>query len=149
MREARRHRALRAILEIREVEQVQARGALADAERAERDARDAAARADDAVAKASRAWEDHLGQGNFSPELAQALAGQLRVQAGESQTAARRAAAAASLRDECETGWRKSDMRQRQAEQSLAVSRRALLHEREERVLEAVADRTSFAWSRR
>jgi hypothetical protein len=148
MAERARYRALGRIVALRAVQRDAAQQSLFAATEREREAEAADKRADDRAQAAVADWQTHLSDGAFHPELAVALAGQL-VQAADAHSAAlSHTAAMRDARAGCESDWQEAQARSRQADRSLAGSRRTLLRERDERVLESVADRVTFAWRR-
>ncbi|MES2442142.1 MAG: hypothetical protein V4574_04875 [Pseudomonadota bacterium] len=149
MHDPRRHRALAKIATIRTAERDAARHELYLAGEREREAHDASRAADERTLAAAAAWQDQLATGGFHPELASALGGELiaRVDAaGAAQAEARETTGAREAR---ESGWQLGTARCRQADDAFAASRRAFARDREERALEALADRISFDWTRR
>lgn len=148
MREADRHRALAKIVAIRTAERAAARYALLLAGAREREAVAAHESAEEQVRGAAGAWQEHLA-GGFDPQLARAHASALIESTEACAAAAEHAAEAAEARETSTAEYRAGDARCRQAEQSLDASRRARAQHREERALEALADRVTFDWTRR
>jgi hypothetical protein len=149
MADRNRHHALARIVTIREAQRGAALQELAAAEMRVQAETQASRRADMATAAAAGRWQDHLAGGLFLPELSQSLAVQLIARAGAGDAARRDVAEAGERRETAESEWHDGDARVRQAEQLAKASRRAAARDREERVLERVADRVAFAWSRR
>ncbi|MBO9714801.1 hypothetical protein [Sphingomonas sp.] len=142
-----RSRAIGQIAALRAAERVAAQQALGEAlaaqQAAEADARRAEVRTNEAVG----AWQAQLAEG-FAPELARALAADLVARAAETVEARGASARAAEHSDARTSAWRESDARLRQAETLARASRRALRRAREERSLEAQADRITWRWRR-
>jgi hypothetical protein len=120
---------------------------------------EAVAREQDALATLYRAdaerdealgrWHDQLSSPYFSPEMTTGLAAAFS-RSDEIATVAREAAdRAADRRDECDALWRERDAYCRQTASLLGVSRRREARARDERAIEAAADRVTFAWRRR
>lgn len=148
MAERQRHRALGRIAALRGVQRDAAQQALFAAGERERDAEAAGERADARAQAAVSDWQQHLSEGAFHPEMATALAAQLVQAAGAHQAAQAHTAAMREARETCEGDWQAAEARCRQAGRSLADSRRTLLRERDEQVLETVADRITYSWRR-
>jgi hypothetical protein len=149
MHDPRRHRALARIVTIRAAERDAARHELFLAGEREREAHEAGRRADEATLAAAAAWQEQLSTGGFHPELASALAGELIVRVGSAREAQDHATAMTGAREERESGWQLGNARSRQADDAFAASRRAFARDREERALEALADRVCYDWTRR
>jgi len=149
MHDPRRHRALAKIATIRAAERDAARHELFAANERERAAREAGRRADEATLAAAAEWQEQIATGGFHPELASALAGRLIVRVGEAEGAHAHSAAMTGEREAGEAAWQLGNARHRQADEAFAASRRAAARDRDERALEALADRVSFDWTRR
>lgn len=147
MHDPRRHRALKTIATIRDAQRAFARHELFLAGEREREALAANAQADRKTAAAASAWESHLGE-RFHPELARLLAGELIARVEASAAARDNVAQMTEGREASEAEWRLGDARCRQADQAFGKSQRARTRHREERVLETLADRITFSWSR-
>ncbi len=148
MHDPRRHRALAKVATIRAAERDAARHELFLAGERERAAQEAGRRAEQATLAAAAAWQAQLAAG-FHPELATALAGELIARVGSARDAQDHSVAMAGAREAGEAAWQLGNARCRQADDAFATSRRAQAREREERALEALADRVSFDWTRR
>jgi len=147
MHDPRRHRALATIATIRDAQRAVARHELFLAREREREAQAAREQANSETMAAAHAWETHLGE-HFHPELAAGLASELMTRVEAGAAARDQAIQMTEGREARETEWRLGDARCRQADQALDRSRRARARHREERALEALADRVSFDWSR-
>lgn len=149
MADRRREHALTQIAALRDAEQAGHRQAVALAMRREQEAAAASLAAYRRTGEAAAAWNAHLADAGFAPELAQALAGALVAHQAEG-VAAKEASERARLGHERHVGeWHEGDARRRQAQQLLRDCRRALARSREERRLAEVSDRTALAWWRR
>lgn len=114
----------------------------------EADADAASSRADARTHAATRAWDAHLGSADFAPEFAGALARQLVEHEQASNAARGHANEMTEARGAAETAWRNGDARCRVADRALDESRRANRRDRDERLLEAMAERTVLQWRR-
>lgn len=149
MHDSRRHKALARIVTIRDAERSAARHELFLAAEREREALADRERANGCTNAAASAWQDHLSAGGFYPELARAHATELVACADAASAAEVHAEEMAETREASAEAWRAGDARCRQAERSFAESRRTHARDREERALEALADRVASDWSRR
>ena len=142
-------RALADIAAIRSAQRIAAHHELLIARDREQEAGQATARADAQTAAAAQDWETHLSGSFFAPEFAQALAGAL-IECGQAGSVARaheqQMAAAHSV---AEGEWHAGDARCRVADRAAEASRRAHRGERDERALEALAERVTQCWRRR
>ncbi len=149
MHDRRAHRALVDIAALRDAQRAAARQELFAAQLREREAEEAAARADARTLAAAQAWDAHLESTSFAPEFASALAGAL-VERGNASAAARaHGETMTRARASAEEEWRTGDARCQVADHALGESSRRRRRDREERLLEMLADRTALTWRRR
>ncbi len=144
-----RHRALVRVAAIRAAQRDAAELALLAASERERQALAASRDADAWTDAADRDWRTHMSVGTFLPELSAALAAQVMERACQGLVAHSHADEMGKRHAEARIEWREGDARCRQADQLTGTSRRALARDREERALERLADRVTFAWNRR
>ena len=149
MHDRARHRALVRIAAVRAAQRAAAELAVLAASEREQLAVEASREADARTEAADRDWRAHMSAGAVLPELLVGLAARVNERAGEGLVAHRHSGELAERHAEARTEWRAGDARCRQADQLAATSRRALVRAREERALEHLADRVTFAWSRR
>jgi len=138
-----------ALAAIQRVRRIVAEEAVADTRRREAEAEATEAEARTAEVHAEGAWRDLLGRPGFAPEWSRALAEDVIArQAGVDHAAAAARAAAADHEAARET-WRAADARVQAADTVVRRTRRAEERKREERRLDALADRVTARWGRR
>lgn len=147
-----RHHASSSLAQIealRRMQRAAAQAAAAEAAAGERDARAALDRANAVRDEALAQWHEQLSSPRFSPEMTTGLAAAFNRSDENAVAADEAAGRAAAERGECDAVWHQRDAHCRQAESLLAASRRREARARDERAIEAAADRVTLVWRRR
>lgn len=94
-------------------------------------------------------WHEQLSGSVFSPEISTGFAAAFQRSDERAVLAGDTAAAATAKRQACDQAWRQSDAHCRQAGSLLAESQRYEARARDEKAMEAAADRITLSWRRR
>lgn len=104
--------------------------------------------ADEGVDLANGAWHASVGSGSYHPEMVRAL-GDALVRSVSTRVAAEEVERGAHKgREACADSFLEGEARCRQVEKAFRETCRDLARARDERLLERLADRSSYIWRR-